>query len=114
MKGSSLYPKSSRTELVGDLGYQLTFSYFDEASVSEWKGCDLRLACDLPNIDLIVLPVRKVRNRLRRNMCLKFSQIKTSAVPVKPFEITRGRDTNIQTSIWFSSYTFGQGLNSGI
>ena len=47
--------------MVGDLGYQLTFSYFDEASVSEWKGCDLRLAHDLPNIDLVVLPIRKVR-----------------------------------------------------
>ena len=46
--------------MVGDLGYQLTFSYFDEASVSEWKGCDLRLAHDLPNIDLVVLPIRKV------------------------------------------------------
>ena len=50
--------------MVGDLGYQLTFSYFDEASVSEWRGCDLRLACDLPNIDLIVLPVRKVRGKV--------------------------------------------------
>ena len=48
---------------MGDLGYQLTFSYFDEASVSEWRGCDLRLACDLPNIDLIVLPVRKARKQ---------------------------------------------------
>ena len=47
--------------MVGDLGYQLTFSYFDEASVSEWRGLDLRLASDLPNIDLVVLPVRKVR-----------------------------------------------------
>ena len=46
--------------MVGDLGYQLTFSYFDEASVSEWKGCDLRLAYDLPNVDLVVLPIRKV------------------------------------------------------
>ena len=53
-------PLLSRTELVGDLGYQLTFTYFDEASVSEWKGCDLRLAHDLPNIDLVVLPIRKV------------------------------------------------------
>ena len=66
MVGSRFYPRCFyplplRTELVGDLGYQLTFSYFDEASVSEWRGCDLRLACDLPNIDLIVLPVRKVR-----------------------------------------------------
>jgi hypothetical protein len=51
-----------RTELVGDLGYQLTFSIFDEASVSEWKGRDLRLANELPNMDLIVLPVRQVRN----------------------------------------------------
>ena len=54
--------------MVGDLGYQLTFSYFDEASVSEWRGCDLRLACDLPNIDLIVLPVRKVREQTNGEM----------------------------------------------
>ena len=58
---------------MGDLGYQLTFSYFDEASVSEWKGCDLRLAHDLPNIDLVVLPIRKVRTKesgLRINFSL--------------------------------------------
>ena len=63
-----MYLPPSRTELVGDLGYQLTFSYFDEASVSEWRGCDLRLACDLPNIDLIVLPVRKVREQTNGEM----------------------------------------------
>ena len=50
----------SRTELVQDLGYQLTFSVFDEASVAEWRGRDLRLANEIPKIDLIVVFVRKV------------------------------------------------------
>ncbi len=46
--------------MVKDLGYQMSFNVFDEASVKEWKGEDLRLAKEIPNMDLIVLTLRKV------------------------------------------------------
>ncbi len=46
--------------MVKDLGYQMSFSVFDEASVAEWKGVDLRLANEIPNMDVIVLAVKRV------------------------------------------------------
>ncbi len=49
-----------RIEMIKDLGYQMSFSVFDEASVSEWKGVDLRLANEIPNMDLVVLAVKRV------------------------------------------------------
>ena len=49
-----------RTELLDELG-SLSFSIFDGASVSEWKGKDLRLADNIPNIDLLVLSIEQVR-----------------------------------------------------
>ena len=48
-----------RVEIIKDLGYQISFSVFDEASVAEWKGSDLRLAKEIPNMDVMVLAVRK-------------------------------------------------------
>ena len=48
-----------RTELVDELG-SLSFSIFDGASVSEWKGKDLKLADNIPNIDLLVLGIEQV------------------------------------------------------
>ena len=48
-----------RTELLDELG-SLSFSIFDGASVSEWKGKDLRLADNIPNIDLLVLSIEQV------------------------------------------------------
>ena len=52
-----------RTELITDLGYQLSFSVFDEASATdEWtSGHDLRLAEEMPNVDVVILAVRQVR-----------------------------------------------------
>ena len=47
--------------MLSDLGYQMTFSVFDEGEVSEWKGEDLRLANEIPNMDLVVLAIRKVK-----------------------------------------------------
>jgi hypothetical protein len=46
------------------LGYQLSFNVFDEASVTEWKGRDLKLADQIPDIDLIIIAVQKVCARL--------------------------------------------------
>jgi len=48
----------NRTELVDELG-SLSFSIFDGASVAEWRGKDLRLADNIPNIDLLVLGIEK-------------------------------------------------------
>jgi hypothetical protein len=42
------------------LGYQLSFNVFDEASVTEWKGRDLKPANQIPNIDIIIIAVKKV------------------------------------------------------
>ena len=50
----------SRIEFVKDLGYLLSFSVFDEASVTEWKGRDLKLANQIPNIDILVIAVKRV------------------------------------------------------
>ena len=47
------------TELVDELG-SLAFSIFDGASVSEWRGKDLKLANRIPNIDLLVLGIEQV------------------------------------------------------
>lgn len=47
------------TEALRDIGYSLTFSVFDEDSVSQWDGRDLREAKDLPNVDLVVVAVKQ-------------------------------------------------------
>ena len=52
-----------RSELVNDLGYEVSFSMFDEASVADWRGRDLRQATSIPNIDLLLLSVRRVSIR---------------------------------------------------
>ncbi len=62
-----------RIEMVKDLGYQMSFSVFDEASVAEWKGVDLRLANEIPNMDVIVLAVKRVSEHTR-DFPLKFKQ----------------------------------------
>ena len=46
--------------MYADLGLQLSFDVFDEASVAEWRGKDLRQTSDIPNIDVIVLAVKRV------------------------------------------------------
>ncbi|TRY61785.1 hypothetical protein TCAL_01456 [Tigriopus californicus] len=49
----------NRIELIKDLGFQVSFAVFDEASVSQWKGRDLQEAFDIPNMDLFLLAVRQ-------------------------------------------------------
>lgn len=44
---------------MDELG-SLAFSIFDGASVSEWRGKDLKLANRIPNIDLLVLGIEQV------------------------------------------------------
>ena len=48
-----------RTEIVEELG-DLSFSMFDGDSVSKWKGKDLKLADNIPNIDLLVIGIEQV------------------------------------------------------
>ena len=43
-------------EELGDL----SFSMFDGDSVSKWKGKDLKLADNIPNIDLLVIGIEQV------------------------------------------------------
>ena len=43
------------------MGYEFSFNIFDEASVSEWRGRDLKLVNQIPNIDLLVIAVKKVQ-----------------------------------------------------
>ena len=50
-----------RTELIRDLDCQVIFTFFDEANVADWKGRDLRQANSIPNIDLLLLTIRKVK-----------------------------------------------------
>ena len=38
----------------------MAFHLFDEASVADWKGKDLKQANNIPNIDILLLAVRKV------------------------------------------------------
>lgn len=40
---------------------QVIFTFFDEANVADWKGRDLRQANSIPNIDLLLLTIRKVK-----------------------------------------------------
>ena len=49
-----------RTELIKDLECQVAFNLFDEATVADWKGKDLKQANNIPNIDVLLLAVRKV------------------------------------------------------
>ena len=58
----------SRTELAA--GYQLSFSVYDEATVADWRGLNLRLANNIPNIDVLVLGIKQVK----RNMYLHFQE----------------------------------------
>lgn len=38
----------------------MAFNLFDEATVADWKGKDLKQANNIPNIDILLLAVRKV------------------------------------------------------
>ena len=49
-----------RTEDIKDLGYKVKFNLLDEATLADWKGKDLRQAKSIPNIDILILAVRKV------------------------------------------------------
>ena len=49
----------SRIERV--VGYNISFTVFDEASVAEWKGQNLKVARKIPNIDVLVLVVERGR-----------------------------------------------------
>lgn len=51
------WPLFSRQESVA--GYCVSFSVYDEASVSEWNGQDLRVAKTIPNIDVLVIAVKR-------------------------------------------------------
>lgn len=53
-------PSLFRTELVKDLDCQVAFNMFDEASLADWRGRDLREAHRIPNFDILVVAVRKV------------------------------------------------------
>jgi len=48
-----------RTEDIKDLGYKVKFNLLDEATLADWKGKDLRQAKSIPNIDILILAVRK-------------------------------------------------------
>ena len=37
----------------------MSFSVFDEDSVSKWNGKDLREAKDLPNVDMVIVAVKQ-------------------------------------------------------
>ena len=50
-----------RTMLLKDLDFEVAFKYIDEATVADWKGKDLKQAKHIPNIDILLLAVRKVR-----------------------------------------------------
>ena len=46
--------------LLKDLDFEVAFKYIDEATVADWKGKDLKQAKHIPNIDILLLAVRKV------------------------------------------------------
>ena len=46
--------------LLKDLDFEMAFKYIDEATVADWKGKDLKQAKHIPNIDILLLAVRKV------------------------------------------------------
>ena len=46
--------------LLRDLDFEVAFKYIDEATVADWKGKDLKQAKHIPNIDILLLAVRKV------------------------------------------------------
>ena len=54
------FPLIFRTEDIKDLGYKVKFNLLDEATLADWKGKDLRQAKSIPNIDILILAVRKV------------------------------------------------------
>jgi hypothetical protein len=43
------------------LGFHLSFNVFDEASVTDWKGRNLKVANQIPDIDILIIAVQKVR-----------------------------------------------------
>ena len=49
-----------RPVLIRDLDCQVILNFFDEANVADWKGRDLRQANRIPNIDVLLLVIRKV------------------------------------------------------
>jgi len=48
-----------RAELIADLGYNVKFNLSDEATLADWKGWDLSQTKSIPDIDILVLAVRK-------------------------------------------------------
>ena len=46
--------------LLKDLDFEGAFKYIDEATGADWKGKDLKQAKHIPNIDILLLAVRKV------------------------------------------------------
>ena len=49
-----------RAELITDLGYNVKFNLSDEATLADWKGWDLSQTKSIPDIDILLLAVRKV------------------------------------------------------
>ena len=41
------------------VGHNVSFAIFDEGSVAEWKGQNLKVAKKIPNIDVLVMAVDK-------------------------------------------------------
>lgn len=48
-----------RAELITDLGYNVKFNLSDEATLADWKGWDLSQTKSIPDIDILLLAVRK-------------------------------------------------------
>lgn len=50
---------AQRTEMIKDLEYNISFNIYDEANVAQWRGRDLRQATYPPNIDILLLAIKK-------------------------------------------------------
>ncbi len=50
--------------MIKDLEYNISFNIYDEANVAQWKGRDLRQATYPPNIDILLLAIKKVSEYL--------------------------------------------------
>ena len=64
---------------------------FDEASVTEWKGRDLRLANQIPDIDVLVIAVQKVNNRCQRTF---------RYIGIEGFCFTRKQYVDASYTVW--------------
>ena len=65
-----------RTELIKDLECQVSYNLFDEATIADWKGRDLRQTNSIPNIDILLLAIRKVSNFFEINIWQHFRRTK--------------------------------------